>query len=105
MFRDEARLFRNAGRGPCWPKRQCVTGLVVLAATAFGQTHLVTAVRTWTLAEATRVAIEVSGPFEYKYDRLHNPERVYFDIKGAVPAVEGRRIWNKEVVDKLKVAA
>jgi len=51
----------------------------------------VTAVRTWSLADATRVAIEVSGPFEYKYDRLHNPERVYFDIKGALPSVEGRR--------------
>jgi hypothetical protein len=41
------------------------------------------------------VAIEVSGPFEFKYDRLHNPERVYFDIKGALPSMEGRRIWNK----------
>src|SRR5258707_288176 len=101
MSRDEARTFgikarsrlrvRGAGRG--------VHGTLLLAmfaGAAFGQNHAVTAVRTWTLAGATRVAIEVSGPFEYKYDRLHNPERVYFDIKGALPAIEGRRIWNKE---------
>src|SRR5438270_14100186 len=80
--------------------------LAFLAATALGQSerpriHTVAAVRTWSLADATRVAIEVSGPFEYKYDRLHDPDRVYFDIKGALPSIDGRRIWNKELGDKL----
>ena len=116
MLRDEAGTFgvkalsllrvRSAGQeahgtGPGGLRYQPALLVVIFAGAAFGQHYAVTAVRTWTLAEATRVAIEVSGPFEYKYDRLHNPERVYFDIKGATPAIEGRRIWNKEVTDKL----
>src|SRR5689334_22696130 len=63
--------------------------------------HNVTAVRTWSLEGATRISIEVSGPFEYKYDRLHNPDRVYFDIKGAMPQVEGKRVWVKTIEDRL----
>lgn len=61
----------------------------------------VTAVRTWPSAGATRVAIEVTGPFEYKYDRLQNPDRVYFDIKGAKPRIEGKRAWSRLVTDPL----
>jgi N-acetylmuramoyl-L-alanine amidase len=61
----------------------------------------VTGVRTWPTAEGTRVAIEVSGEFEFKYDRLQNPDRVYFDIKGAKPRIDGRRIWSRQVTDKL----
>ena len=48
----------------------------------------VTAVRHWSLADVTRVAIEVSGEFEYRTDRLHNPERVYFDILNTRPRLE-----------------
>jgi N-acetylmuramoyl-L-alanine amidase len=61
----------------------------------------VTGVRTWPTPEGTRVAIEVNGSFEYKYDRLQNPDRVYFDIKGATPRIDGRRIWSRQVTDKL----
>ncbi|HJZ97762.1 MAG TPA: N-acetylmuramoyl-L-alanine amidase, partial [Candidatus Solibacter sp.] len=61
----------------------------------------VTAVRTWGLSDATRVAIEVSGPFEFKYDRLHEPERVYFDIKGASPHIDGKRSVTRQVEDKI----
>jgi N-acetylmuramoyl-L-alanine amidase len=63
--------------------------------------YSVTAVRTWGLTDATRVAIEVSGPFQYKYDRLHDPERIYFDIKSARPNIEGKRGWQKDINDKL----
>src|SRR5690242_12885361 len=63
--------------------------------------HSVTAVRTWSLTGATRVSIEVSGPFDYKYDRLQNPDRVYFDIKGATPHVDGKRGWVKTLDDRL----
>src|SRR5215471_1172235 len=62
----------------------------------------VTAVRSWSLGDVTRIAIEVSGDFEFRTDRLHNPERVYFDILGARPSFEGKRIYNKPVEgDKL----
>ena len=58
----------------------------------------VTAVRHWSLAGATRVAVEVSGEFEFVTDRLHNPERVYYDILNARPRIDSRRL---EIDDKL----
>ena len=33
----------------------------------------VTAIRNWSLADVTRIAIEVSGDFTFRTDRLHNP--------------------------------
>ncbi len=68
--------------------------------------HSVTAVRHWTLSEITRVAIEVSGDFEYRTERLHNPERVYFDILNARPRIDSRRGQeiNDKRVTKLRVA-
>jgi N-acetylmuramoyl-L-alanine amidase len=60
----------------------------------------VTAVRHWALSETTRIAIEVSGEFEYHTDRLSNPDRVYFDILNAHPRIEFRRMLNRELNDK-----
>ena len=67
--------------------------MMVLAQSVFAQTqrpapHSVTAIRSWSLAEVTRVAIEVSGDFQYRTDRLHNPERIYFDILNARPWID-----------------
>src|SRR3954468_18865790 len=64
-------------------------------------THSVTAVRHWSQAETPRIAIEVSGAFEYKTERLHNPERVYFDILNARPRIDSKRIFKEELSDKL----
>jgi N-acetylmuramoyl-L-alanine amidase len=50
----------------------------------------VTAVRHWCLGDVTRVAVEVTGDFHYRWDRLHNPERIYFDIVDARNALGGR---------------
>src|ERR1051326_2772806 len=55
----------------------------------------VTAIRNWSLADVTRVAIEVSGDFEFRTDRLHSPERVYYDILKSRPSVEGKRFFSK----------
>ena len=60
----------------------------------------VTAVRHWSTAETTRVAIEVSGEFEFKSDRLHDPERVYYDIRNSRPRVDGRRGYTEQVDDR-----
>jgi N-acetylmuramoyl-L-alanine amidase len=74
----------------------------LLAGPAGAQLHLVTAVRHWTVGEVTRVAVEISGEFELRSDRLHNPERVYFDIHNALPQFENRRrLFSEEVNDKL----
>ncbi len=45
----------------------------------------VTAVRFWSLGDVTRIAIEVSSDFTFKYNHLSDPERMFFDIHGARP--------------------
>ncbi len=45
----------------------------------------VTGVRSWSHADSTRVIIETSGPFEYRADRAHDPERLFLDIPHARP--------------------
>jgi N-acetylmuramoyl-L-alanine amidase len=61
----------------------------------------VTAVRFWPLADVTRVAIELTGEFEYRTERLHNPDRVFFDFPGSLPRVDGRRFTAVEAGDRL----
>lgn len=61
----------------------------------------VTAVRFWSLSDATRVAIETSGEFRFHFDRLHNPERIFFDLVGTRPNLGGRRISATNVEDKI----
>ena len=63
--------------------------------------HSVTAIRHWSLAEITRIAVEVSGDFHFRTDRLHNPERIYFDILNARPHLDDKRTWSTEIGDKL----
>jgi N-acetylmuramoyl-L-alanine amidase len=52
----------------------------------------VTAVRFWSLAGVTRIAIESTGEFHFHVDRLRNPERIFFDLVGTRPdaAVSGK---------------
>src|ERR1035441_5995831 len=61
--------------------------------------HSITAIRHWSLAEITRIAVEVSGDFHFRTDRLHNPERIYFDILNARPRLDDKRTWSREIVD------
>jgi len=69
------------------------------------QLHSVTAVRHWSLPDTTRIAIEVSGEFHFRSDRLHNPERVYFDILDARPRLDpradSRKMYRESFNDKL----
>jgi N-acetylmuramoyl-L-alanine amidase len=59
----------------------------------------VTAVRHWSLKDVTRVAVEVSGPFEFRTERLHNPERVYFDILKTHERIDSKRYYAENVTD------
>jgi N-acetylmuramoyl-L-alanine amidase len=61
----------------------------------------VTAVRHWSLKNVTRVAIEVSGTFEFRTDRLHNPDRVYFDILNSHLRIDAKRYYVETVDDSL----
>jgi N-acetylmuramoyl-L-alanine amidase len=49
----------------------------------------------------TRVAIEVSSDFKFHADRLTNPDRLFFDIKGARPAMAEKQMHIIEVGDSL----
>jgi N-acetylmuramoyl-L-alanine amidase len=66
-----------------------------------GQLREVTAVRCWSLSEATRVVIEVDGEFEFRAERAHDPERLFFDVKGSRPHIKGHRYYSADVGDKL----
>ncbi len=58
-------------------------------------------VRFWTLGDATRIAVEVTGKFQYRHDRLPNPDRLYFDIQGAGWPLTGHKIHAIPVGDRL----
>ena len=60
----------------------------------------VTEVRYWTVGDCTRIAIQTNGEFTYKWDRLTNPDRLFFDIVDARPNVDGRRFSTRQVNDK-----
>jgi N-acetylmuramoyl-L-alanine amidase len=86
-----------------------VTISILLAQSERPAVRNVTAVRNWSQGDVTRIAIEVSGDFEIRTDRLHNPERVYYDVVGARPLIEGRRIYSKaleggKLVQRVRVA-
>ncbi|MBL8221547.1 MAG: AMIN domain-containing protein, partial [Bryobacterales bacterium] len=49
-----------------------------------------TAIRFWSLADVTRIAIETDGPFTFRTDRLSRPDRVFFDLRGAKSALSDK---------------
>ncbi|MGD0498945.1 MAG: N-acetylmuramoyl-L-alanine amidase [Bryobacteraceae bacterium] len=74
---------------------------LLLAQAGRGPSVSVTAVRHSSFSGTTRVAIEVSGAFEFRYDRLHNPERVYYDILNAEPRFGSKRSYTETPDDRL----
>jgi len=75
--------------------------LLLAAASAMAQPHnSVTAVRHYSVGSVTRVAIVLSGQFQVSGDRVHNPERVFFDIPDTRPLL-GQRLFIQEVNEKL----
>jgi N-acetylmuramoyl-L-alanine amidase len=70
-----------------------VAPLVCLDVTCLGQAaNNVTDVRFWSTGEVTRVAVEVSAEFKYKYDHLDNPPRLFFDVQDARPVMAQKTI-------------
>ena len=76
-----------------------VGAMALWAQTGKPAPHNVTAVRHWSLGAVTRMAIEVSGEFEFRSDRLHNPERVYYDILNARPKFDNKRLYTEDLDD------
>src|SRR5579884_634094 len=82
-----------------------ISASIVGAQTSHTPVHSVTAVRHWSLPDITRIAVEVSGEFEFRTERLHNPERVYFDILNARPRLnprlDSRKVYRESFDDRL----
>jgi N-acetylmuramoyl-L-alanine amidase len=80
-----------------------LAGTLLLATSCFAQSTqtAVTAVRFWTLNDATRVVIEATGDFEFASDRAPNPERIFFDVKGARLRIPGKAPHTIPVGDRL----
>lgn len=58
-------------------------------------------VRFWTLGQTTRVAIELSGETKFKYEKLHEPERLFLDVAESKSAVGAKALQVIKVGDKL----
>ena len=61
----------------------------------------VTDIRFWTAGDTTRVAIEVSGEFSYRAERLSAPDRVFFDLTTTKLALKGNKATTIPVKDGL----
>jgi len=87
--------------------RRLTAAMVLLAAIAVAaeprraSVLAVTAVRCWTLADTTRIAIEITGDVHVRSDRIGDPDRIFFDFVGARPSIDGKRLYSTEVGDKL----
>ena len=73
----------------------------VCSAAAAPDSAKVIAVRFWSLGDVTRIAIEVSSDFTFKYSQLTAPERMFFDIHGARPQIASKGIHTIAVGDAL----
>ena len=83
-----------------------ISGVLAAVLTSTGSaeprnTLEVTAVRFWSLADSTRIAVEIDGEFRYRADRLSDPERLFFDLKETRPNLEGKRFNAIQVGDRL----
>jgi N-acetylmuramoyl-L-alanine amidase len=86
-------------------RRLTAAMLLMAAAAAAEARHAspleVTAVRYWSLADTTRIAIEITGEAHVRSDRVHDPDRIFFDFVGARPYIDGKRLFSTDVNNKL----
>lgn len=100
------RALHNRGTRTRWPR---AGALLLIALGTLGPSlasdlatpHHVTAVRFWSLKGVTRIAVETDGDFELKWDRLDNPDRLFFDLVGTRPALNHKSITVIQVGDHL----
>ncbi len=97
---------RNSGSRPASALAALALGVSCLlpysaAAIKPSTVSKVTAVRFWSLGEVTRVSIEVSSDFKFYAERVPKPDRLFFDIKGARPAMAEQKMHVIPVGDGL----
>jgi N-acetylmuramoyl-L-alanine amidase len=61
----------------------------------------VTNVRSWSHPDSTRIIVQTTGPFEFRSDRVSDPDRLFVDIPHARPWIAKRRFATLPVGDKL----
>ena len=90
-----------------WRTAAVFLGLPAIAASASGLIQ-VTAVRSWTHSDLTRVVLDTTGPFEVHSERAFNPDRIFFDIANARPAIDGHRyathVINDGLIRRVRIA-
>ena len=78
---------RRTAKGPAKSTDKAAATETAAVAAKAGPSK-VTSVRFWSLGDVTRVAIETTTPFKYRSERIGSPERLFFDIAGARPALD-----------------
>ena len=53
-------------------------------------TNVLTGVRHWTLGDVTRVVVETTEDFEFRRDRVPDPDRLFFDLQRTKPRLGQR---------------
>src|SRR6266849_5549028 len=82
-------------------KRFLPAAVLSLATVTFAGPLEVTAVHCSSLADSTRIAIEITGETRYRSGHAENPSRIFFDFIGARPYINGRRLYSIDLDDKL----
>lgn len=83
-----------------------VCALLLVACTAVGLAAELREIRYWSLGDVTRVVVQVNGEFTYKWNRLEDPPRIFFDLPQVELALVKRgadrgRVRSIEVNDAL----
>lgn len=91
----------NEGRRKVSKVAVLVCALASLANAAPKAVEKVTDVRFWTAGDTTRVAIEVSGEFRYKSQRLSGPDRVFLDLTETKIGLKDKKLSTVPVKDGL----
>ncbi len=94
----------NQVAGGTLRKAAVVGSFCVLALTAAAPPPAsteVTAVRFWTLDNVVRIAVETKGEVSFRHERLHNPERVFFDLANSRSRLGRKGFQSFPVGDRL----
>lgn len=86
VFRAE-----GVGRIPAWPAQALAIVFCLIFAAPLARALTLDEIRFWSLGDVTRVVIQFDGEFRYKWARLENPPRVFFDLPEAALAVDGAK--------------
>jgi len=103
------RLRRTRVAGVSWLAAVArLTAILTVAAAASPAQVSVNEIRQWSVGDVTRVAVETSGEFRFKYARLSGPDRIYFDILDARQRIAPGNDYSIEVngplVKRIRVA-